>query len=248
MGEWTPNSQALNSSRNWDQVLFLGTFTGRKFIVSNNGKKALKKKKKTSDFKKTPREYHFPVSLADAHQSLFRYNTTDCSQARSNTGRDAAVLLGIPYEAGEAPGVPWAGRAKLRGLLHLPQHRAEPCPSQSCCSLPKTPASAIQRGCTGHSLEDFLISSSHSCPSCWGFFLSLLVFLLMENRLLFLSDFMIIHLDISDNFVLYMFLGWVVLVFFPSNIIRFVLNSKVSSYTSTDQCNYIDFKDCSFFH
>lgn len=55
---------------------------------------------------------------------------------------------------------------------------------------------------------------------------------------------MLIHVDTSDDFVLCIFIR----AFFSSNIIRFVLNSKVSSYTSINQCNYIDFKDCSIFH
>lgn len=42
-GRVSTHSQALNSYKNWYQVLFLGTFTERKFIVSNNEKKKKKK-------------------------------------------------------------------------------------------------------------------------------------------------------------------------------------------------------------
>jgi len=68
------------------------------------------------------------------------------------------------------------------------------------------------------------------------------IFVVQENRLK--SDFMLIHIDTSDNFVLCIFIR----ILFSSTIIGFVLNTKVSSYTNINQCNYIDFKDCSIFH
>lgn len=63
---------------------------------------------------------------------------------------------------------------------------------------------------------------------------------------------MLIQVDTSDNFILCIFISLELLVWgffsFSSNSIRFVLNSKVSSYTSINQCSYIDLKDCSIFH
>lgn len=66
-------------------------------------KKSTQKKKKTQPtlsrgFKKTPRDYRFSVSLADAHQSALRYNTADCIHATNNMDWDVA-LLRILYES-----------------------------------------------------------------------------------------------------------------------------------------------------
>lgn len=103
------HSQAHNSYKKLVPSPIPGHFC-RKYIVSWQWKRALKgEKKKTTknqhlsrDFKETPWEYHFTISLADTHQSLFRYNTADCIHAMNNMERDIALFLRILYKSSRA--------------------------------------------------------------------------------------------------------------------------------------------------
>lgn len=188
---------------------------------------------------------HFPgiIPLIASRQGATRNETLlSCSE--------------FPMRLERSQECPECGRQSAPGSLlvlsartqHLPQLCSSPAPHRAAIPCQKLLAMEYREDAlaTGWRISLFL---PHTVAPAAGDFLSPLVFLpLTENRHFFLNFcliFVIIHLDISDNFLLCIFIrvGW----FFPSNIIRFVLNSKVSSYTSTNQCNYIDFKDCSIF-